>query len=62
MSEHDDKLDPAADTTMFQAFVKRAEEQEDVSRGKAVGAPFRLLTLLLGMAVFAGLVWLLLEI
>lgn len=64
MSEHDPspELDPAADTTMFQAFVNRAEPEERVVRGKAVGAPFRVLTLLIGLAVFAGLVWVLLKV
>lgn len=37
-------------------------ENDQTHHGKAVGAPFRLLTLLVGLAVFAGLVWLLLEI
>ncbi|HWH33329.1 MAG TPA: hypothetical protein VNU01_11730 [Egibacteraceae bacterium] len=70
MSEHeqpdasrDADLDPAADTTMFQAFVQRAEQgQQDPRTGKPVGAPFRLATLLVGLGVFAGLVWLLLRI
>lgn len=59
--QHEADLDPSADTTMFQAFVQRAEEP-DAQRGKAVGAPFRVLTLVIGLAIFAGLVWLLLEI
>ena len=58
----DPELDPAADTTMFQAFVRRAEQQDDTERAKAVGAPFRIMTLVIGLGVFAGLVWLLLKI
>ena len=62
-ASRDADLDPAADTTMFQAFVQRAEEgEQDFHTGRPVGAPFRLATLLVGLAVFAGLVWLLLRI
>lgn len=57
--EHDDELDPAADTSMFQAFVQRGDQEQPVQRGKAVGAPFRILTLLGGLVVFALIVWLL---
>lgn len=53
--EHDD----SADTAMFRAFVEREPENE---RPRAVGAPFRIITLLIGLAVFAGLVWLLLQL
>lgn len=51
--------DDAADTQMFRAF---AERKDVVERPKAVGAPFRILTLLIGLAVFAGLVFLLLQL
>ena len=51
--------DGSADTQMFRKFV----ESDDVqARPKAVGAPFRILTLLLGLIVFAGLVYLLLKL
>ena len=52
-SEPDD-----ADTQMFRAFAER----KDVERPKAVGAPFRIITLLIGLVVFAGLVYLLLQL
>jgi hypothetical protein len=55
--EHRPEDDDSANTEMFQAFVDRPDEQ----RGRAVGAPFRLLTLLVGLVVFAGIVWLLLQ-
>lgn len=48
----------SADTQMFRAFVER----KDVERPKAVGAPFRIVTLLVGLVVFAGLVYLLLQL
>lgn len=44
---------------MFREFV---EADEAGARPKAVGAPFRIITLLLGLAVFAGLVYLLLQL
>lgn len=47
----------SADTQMFRAFVEREEPQ----RRKAVGAPFRIGTLLVGLLIFAGIVWLLLR-
>jgi hypothetical protein len=50
--------DDAADTQMFRRFV----EQDEPARPKAVGAPFRILTLLLGLAIFAGLVYLLFKL
>jgi hypothetical protein len=53
--------DPAADTQMFKAFVER-DEHEAVERPRAVGAPFRILTLLIGLVVFAGLLWLLFQL
>ena len=46
--------DGSADTQMFRKFV----EQNDEPRPKAVGAPFRVITLLIGLAVFAGLMYL----
>jgi hypothetical protein len=49
--------DDSANTEMFRAFVDRGEPE----RPKAVGAPFRILTLLAGIAVFALLVFLLLR-
>ena len=52
-----DERDTTADTGTFRAFVERDEE-----RPKAVGAPFRLITLAIGLLVFAGLVWLLLKL
>lgn len=55
---HPSEPEDSADTQMFRAFVER----NDVERPKAVGAPFRIITLLLGLAVFAGLVFLLLQL
>lgn len=53
-----DEPDGAADTQMFRQFVERDEPQ----RPQAVGAPFRVVTLLIGLAVFAGLIFLLLKL
>ena len=50
--------DDSADTQMFRAFVDRPE----MERPKAVGAPFRIITLLVGLLIFAGLVFLLLRL
>ena len=50
--------DGGADTQMFRAFVER-EENPPV---KPVGAPFRILTLLGGLVVFAGLIYLLFKL
>lgn len=67
MTEHepyeaDIEADPIADTSMFQAFVARPELGDPTDPQRAVGAPFRLATLLVGLGVFAGLVWLLLRL
>ena len=51
--------DGSADTQMFRKFVEGDDGQ---ARPKAVGAPFRIVTLLLGLIVFAGLVYLLLKL
>lgn len=51
--------DGSADTQMFRRFVEGDDVQ---ARPKAVGAPFRIATLLLGLVVFAGLVYLLLKL
>lgn len=48
----------SADTQMFRAFVER----KDTEPPKAVGAPFRIITLLIGLVVFAGIVFLLLQL
>lgn len=53
--------DDGADTQMFQRFVEN-ERRDRVERPKAVGAPFRILTLLGGLAVFAVLVYLLFKL
>ncbi|MBW3608401.1 MAG: hypothetical protein KY463_08600 [Actinobacteria bacterium] len=50
--------DDGADTQMFRAFVERNEPP----RQKAVGAPFRIVTLLIGLVVFVGLILLLLKL
>lgn len=47
-----------ANTEMFRAFVDGGEAADPP---RAVGAPFRILTLLAGLAVFAVLVFLLLR-
>ena len=51
--------DTSADTQMFRAFVERAPEAE---RPKPVAPPFRILTLLGGLVVFALLVYLLFQL
>ncbi len=50
--------DDPADTGTFRAFVERDEPPVQ----RPVGAPFRIITLLIGLLVFAGLVWLLLRL
>jgi hypothetical protein len=50
--------DPGADTESWQAFAASPPEPR---RAKPVGAPFRLLTLLGGLVVFAVIVALLLR-
>lgn len=52
---HDEPLDPAADTGRFQAFVDGPPDEPL----RKVGVPFRVLTLLGGLAVLGVLVWLL---
>jgi hypothetical protein len=49
--------DPGADTERWQAFAARSAAE----RPKAVGAPFRILTLLGGLVVFVLIVLLLLR-
>lgn len=46
--------DGAADTQMFRKFVERDDEPPP----KAVGVPFRVITLLIGLVVLAGLMYL----
>ena len=46
------------DTQAFQQFVNDGQTEDPAT---AVGAPFRIITLLIGLAVFAGIVWLLLS-
>lgn len=52
-----DDADEGADTQMFRAFVER----EDSATPPPQAAPFRLLTLAVGLLVVAGIVWLLLR-
>ena len=59
MPTPDPDEESSANTQMFRAFVDRDEKPE---RPKAVGAPFRILTLLAGLAVFALLVWVLFQL
>lgn len=50
--------DPTADTAAFQRFVASDRDAGlPTERGKAVGVPFRIITLLLGLVVAAGLIW-----
>lgn len=57
--ERDPSLeDPGADTGTWRAFASSREGEE---RPKAVGAPFRILTLLGGLALFVVIVLLLLR-
>jgi hypothetical protein len=55
---HPENHDPSADTGTFRAFVENGEPEPR----RAVGAPFRIITLLIGLLIFAGLVWLLLKL
>lgn len=57
MTDDDLDLDPGADTETFRAF---AEQAEPTSR--AVGMPFRILALLVGLLAFALVAWLLLRL
>ncbi|MGH3665481.1 MAG: hypothetical protein ACRDU8_05240 [Egibacteraceae bacterium] len=50
--------DDGADTERFRAFAER----RDTEPARAAGAPFRIVTLLIGLVVFAGLVVLLLKL
>lgn len=52
----DDPADPIADTGRFEAF---AEGTTEPRRPTPVGVPFRVLTLLVGLMVLGGLLWLL---
>ena len=51
--------DDSADTQMFRKFVEDAEGEPG---RRPVGVPFRVATLLIGLVVFAGLVYLLLKL
>ena len=51
----------SADTQMFRRFVEN-DREDRVERPKAVGVPFRILTLLGGLGVFALLVFLLFKL
>lgn len=53
----EESVDPAADTGRFRAFVDG--RHREAHRGRAVGAPFRILTLLMGLAALGVVVWLL---
>lgn len=46
--------DPAADTQMFRQFAERRDEESVVP----VGSSFRIITLLIGLIVLAGLIYL----
>lgn len=56
MTDDDLDLDPGADTETFRAFAAQKEPT-----GKAMGMPFRILTLLIGLLAFALAAWLLLR-
>lgn len=56
-----DDDDLSADTERFRRFARRDDADGTVETGKAVGVPFRLLTLLGGLLVLALLIWLLLR-
>ncbi len=51
--------DDSANTQMFRAFVERNDTPEP---RRAVGVPFRLLTLAGGLLAFVAIVWLLLQL
>lgn len=47
------------DTEMFQAFAERRDRHFGLRNGGS--SSYRILTLLIGLGVFAGVVWLLLQ-
>jgi len=51
----DEPFDPTADTGRFEAFAQGDDEDLD-DRGPAVGAPFRIVTLVAGLLVLGILV------
>ena len=58
-ASHRPEPDLAADTAMFQAF-QDADPDADREAPRAT-APFAIVTLLIGLAFFAGIAWLLLQ-
>lgn len=61
MTNHEqppEEADFSADTATFRVFV----EGEESAPVRPVGVPFRLITLVVGLVVFAGLVYLLFKL
>lgn len=52
----EDPADPIADTARFEAFAEGTVDEPPPARA---GVPFRVVTLLAGLAVLGGLLWLL---
>lgn len=57
---HDEDL--GADTERFRRFARRDEPEGTEAGRAALGVPFRLITLVLGLAVLAAIVWLLFQL
>lgn len=57
---HDEDL--GADTERFRRFARRDDADGTAPEQGPVGVPFRLVTLLVGIAVLAAVVWLLFQL
>lgn len=57
---HDEDL--GADTERFRRFARRDDPDGTLPAQGAVGVPFRLVTLVVGIAVLAAIVWLLFQL
>jgi hypothetical protein len=55
----DSEQDLMADTERFRRFARDDEAEQPVETDSAVGGPFRLVSLAIGLVVLAILVWLL---
>ena len=61
-ADHAQDEDLGADTERFRRFARRDEPEGAVPEQNAVGVPFRLITLVIGLAVLAAVVWLLFQL
>jgi hypothetical protein len=58
MSEHEGPEDVGASTERFEAFMKQGD---DLDRRRPGNSSFRIFTLVIGLVVLGGVVWLLLR-